>query len=107
MNNVTVFFSSVFLSVGIALCGYFIGDGMKQSQPWHYLSDPSAILKDLHLPDGLNLGVKAMQAGENGATFRIKLDEEVYEVQTTILKGRNNFLGLAELNVKKIELRDF
>ena len=47
-----------------------------------------------------------MQAGENGATFRIKLDEEVYE-KDNYTKGRNNFLGLAELNVKKLNLGIF
>lgn len=87
--------------------GYFIGDGIKESQPWHYLNNPSSILGGLELPEKLSVAFKDVSRGGNDAKFRIKLNENVYEVHASSLKRDDYRLGLAELSLKKINSSDF
>ena len=56
---------SVIIAIGIGTHGYFVGKGVKESQPWHHLSDPLGLLRSIEIPLSLNLGFKAEQA-ENG-----------------------------------------
>jgi len=88
--------------------GYFIGAGIKESQPWHYLNNLSSIFGGLELPEKLNLAFKDVsRGGGNDAKFRIKLNENVYEVHATSLQRDDYRLGLAELSLKKINSSDF
>jgi hypothetical protein len=47
---------------------------VKESQPWHHLSDPLGLLRSIEIPESLNLGFKADESG-NSIGGEITFDE--------------------------------
>ena len=73
-NGITIIICSVIIAIGIGAHGYFVGKGVKESQPWHHLSDPLGLLRSIEIPESLNLGFKADESG-NSIGGEITFDE--------------------------------
>ena len=103
-NTRNVIIASLIISLGIACHGYFLGKGMKESQPWHYLENPFELLENLEFPDNLELGFKA-EPKRNGGNFKIRKDGKAYEGRVRGEDDREEISG--ELSFERIDLDDY
>jgi hypothetical protein len=105
-NGITIIICSVIIAIGIGTHGYFVGKGVKESQPWHHLSDPLGLLRSIEIPESLSLGFKAEEA-ENGKglTFKLKIEDQAYEGHAKADESGNSIGG--EITFDEIELKDF
>ena len=104
-NGIIVLLSSLIISVGIGVHGYFIGEGVKESQPWHHLSDPLGLIRNIEIPESLNLGFKAEKMGRNGITFKLKIEEQAYKGHVSGDEGVEGING--EMSFEEIDLVDY
>ena len=107
-NSVTLICCSAVISIGIGTFGYFIGKGIKESQPWHYLSDPIKLIDDIEIPESLNLGFKVNELREEdkrGVLFKFKIEDQAYEGKITGKESGGTLGG--ELTFDQIKLSEF
>jgi hypothetical protein len=107
-NSITLICCSVIISIGIGAFGYFIGKGIRESQPWHYLSNPMGFIENVEIPESLDLGFKINELREDdkrGMNFKLKIEKQAYEGQITGKESGGTLGG--ELKFDQIELSEF
>jgi len=105
-KGIVIILCSIIISIGIGTHGYFVGKGVRESQPWHYLSDPIGLLRNIEIPEDLKLGFKARRMNNgDGVTFKFKVDEQAYEGSISGSDGMGTISG--EIDFEKIDLSDY
>ena len=94
------------IASGMVTHGFFVGKGIRESQPWHHLADPLGLLRNIDVPESLNLGFKAESDAEGGGfTFKFIIDEQAYRGRISGSEGTDKASG--QITIDEIEVSEY